>query len=483
MPFSFCFRSVRFRLTFWYALTLAVILAASGAYWYRSFARDQWEHIDKQLLLVAEDLVTFHLFEGEELSNPDHCQRLETVSRKHNWKQYVQFLNEQGNITCATSNQPSQYLPFTAEALRAVREKQPYFETIKVQNDGDVLRILTYPITVQERLVEIVQIAEPLDVHYRVLRQQRVLVGISSTLLLFLLTAGSWFVSGRALAPVVQITSAVRRISAENLSQRLPVNPCPDELADLQTTFNSVLDRLEEAFNRVRQFTADVSHELRTPLAILKGETEVALRWGKDSDELRDTLESNLEEIDRLGRIIEDLLTLAKSEAGQIPLVLNNVNLNDLMQSLYLIGKALGETKSIEFNLRMDFEGELYLVGDQLQLHRMLLNLISNAVKYTPEGGRVEVQLAVFDDNVRICVIDNGIGIAPEHLPHLFDRFYRVNDVRNRDVEGSGLGLSIVRWIVRAHGGDIQVVSEPNRGSVFTVVLPLSGLPDNRRRT
>ncbi|WP_432823357.1 sensor histidine kinase, partial [Trichloromonas sp.] len=173
--------------------------------------------------------------------------------------------------------------------------------------------------------------------------------------------------------------------------------------------------------------------------------------------------------------IIEDLLALAKSEAGEIPLALTDVNLSDLLQDLYLQGKTLAEPKSIEFSLHLQVDREIHLRGDQLQLHRMLLNLISNGVKYTPAGGRVDVSLETIGDKAQISVRDTGFGIAEEHFPHLFDRFYRIDEARNRDIGGTGLGLSIVKWIVDAHGGAIEVKSELNRGSEFSVTLPLAG--------
>jgi heavy metal sensor kinase len=422
---------------------------------------------------VAEDVIAFHLLDHDPPASLS-CRELEEFIRSHNWSEFVQFLNEQGNIACYTSNLNNAFLPTSAEALRAARSNQHYFETISFTR-GQPLRLLTYPVMSEGRLLDIVQVAESLEPTLQTLHDHRLLLTIYSPLLLVILSVGSWFVSGRTLSPVVQITSAVRRISAENLSQRLSVDSCQDEISDLQETFNSMLERLEESFNKVRQFTADASHELRTPLAILKGETEVTLRWARDADELRRTLESNMEEIDRMGRIIEDLLALAKSEAGEIPLAFTTVNLSDLLQDLYLQGKTLAEPKSIEFNLHLQVDREIYLRGDQLQLHRMLLNLVSNGVKYTPAGGKVEVYLATTDDKAQIRVVDTGFGIAEEHFPYLFDRFYRIDEARNRDIGGSGLGLSIVKWIVDAHGGTIEVKSELNKGSEFAVTLPLGG--------
>lgn len=475
-----CPGSVRFRLAFWYVVTLAVILTASGVYWYWTLSRNLQGHVDATLMMVAKDVISFHLVESPETPQEETCRKLETFIREHNWSEFVQFVNEQGNIVCHTSNLLEARLPISAEALRALHTNQPLYETVNL-TDARPLRLLTFPLAIDGHSHDVVQVAEDLGPLYETLRVHRWQLSLYSPLLLFILAIGGWFVTGRALLPVRRITNAVQRIRAENLSERLPVNQCRDEISELQETFNSMLERLEEAFTKVRQFTADASHELRTPLAILRGETEVALRWAKNPEELRATLESNLEEIDRMSRIIEDLLALAKSEAGEIPLALADVKLSDLLQDLYLQGKTLSEPKGIEFTLHMEVNQEIHLRGDQLQLHRMLLNLVSNAVKYTPDGGRVAIHLASDDHRARIRVTDTGFGIAAEHLPHLFDRFYRIDEARNRDIGGSGLGLSIVKWIVEAHGGQIEVASEPNRGSTFTVSLPLDGPPPKER--
>lgn len=475
-----CSGSVRFRLAFWYIVTLAVILTASGVYWYWTLSRNLLGHVDDKLLMVANDVISFHLVESQGTTQDQACQKLETFIREHNWSEFVQFVDEYGDIVCHTSNLLDARLPISAAALRAARRQKPLFETVRFDTDR-TLRLLTFPLDVDDHDRDVVQVAEDLGPLFKTLRMHRWQLSIYSPLLLLVLSVGGWFVTGRALSPVRRITSAVQRIRAESLSERLPVNQCRDEISELQETFNSMLQRLEEAFTKVRQFTADASHELRTPLAILRGETEVALRWAKNPEELRATLESNLEEIDRMSRIIEDLLALAKSEAGEIPLALTDVNLSDLLQDLYLQGKTLSEPKGIEFALHMEVNREIHLRGDQLQLHRMLLNLVSNAVKYTPDGGRVAIHLASDDHFARIRVVDTGFGIAAEHLPYLFDRFYRIDEARNRDIGGSGLGLSIVKWIVEAHGGQVDVASEPNRGSTFTVSLPLDGPPPKER--
>lgn len=475
------FRSIRFHLSLWYALTLAAVLAASGFFWHYYLAKEMRSRIDDKLRIIAGDVASFHLtthfehlFPHETHPPEEHCQGLEDFVRRHNWGEYIQMLNAQGSISCATSNMKGFHLPLTKLALQSASQGKPYFETIRTLGPAPI-RLLTYPIIVDGEITDLVQVGQDLSAMENALERLRLMLLIFSPLALAFLTFGGWFLAGRLLEPVVQITRTARRINAESLGKRIPVEDTQDELGQLAETFNSMLARLEDSFNRTKQFTADASHELRTPLAILKGETEVALRWGKDPEELRQTLVSNLEEIDRMGHIIEDLLLLAKSEAGELRLDIREFSLGDLLQDLYLQGKTLGEPKNIDISLRLQVTEDIRLKGDQFQLHRLMLNLVNNAIKYTPENGRVEIRLAVEGSEAVLAVADSGIGIAAEHLPHLFERFYRVDEARNRAVGGTGLGLAIVKSIAEAHEGRVEIESTPGKGSVFTVRLPLAG--------
>jgi heavy metal sensor kinase len=482
------FRSIRFQLTLWYALTLAAILAASGFFWHFYLAREMRNRVDDKLRIIAGDVAAFHLtthvehiLPHETYPDEDQCQALENFVRRHNWGEYIQMLNAQGTISCTTSNMKGFHLPLTKLSLQSASQGKPWFETIRTLGPSPI-RLLTYPIIVNDKITDLVQVGQDLSAMENALERLRLMLLFFSPLAVALLCFGGWFLTGFLLEPVVRITNAARRINAGNLSQRIHVEDTRDELAQLAETFNSMLARLEESFNRTKQFTADASHELRTPLAILKGETEVALRWGKDPEELRQTLVSNLEEIDRMGRIIEDLLLLAKSEAGELRLNVREFSLGDLLQDLYLQGKTLGEPKNIEISLHLQVTEDIRLKGDQFQLHRLMLNLVNNAIKYTAENGRVEIRLAVEGSEAVLAVADSGIGIAAEHLPHLFERFYRVDEARNRAVGGTGLGLAIVKSIVEAHEGRVEIESTSGKGSVFTVRLPLAGPPPKGKK-
>jgi signal transduction histidine kinase len=247
---------------------------------------------------------------------------------------------------------------------------------------------------------------------------------------------------------------------------------CP-EMEALISTHNQMLARLHESTSRIRQFSGDASHELRTPLTIMRGETEVALRWGKTKEDFRNTLISNMEEIERMGRIIEDLLTLAKSESGELPLSITDLSLSDLLQEMYIQARKLGEDENIEVHLQHEADKEIWLKGDDLRLRQMFWNLLTNALRYTPEHGDVYIKLECDNTHAVVTISDTGIGIEPEHIQHIFERFYRTDTARNRTDGGTGLGLAIVKWVVEAHAGSIDVTSEVNKGSSFSVTLPL----------
>ncbi len=468
------FRSIRFRLTLWYALTLAVILAASGIFWQVYLSRNMLRRIDANLRLVATEVGSFHSLHHQEPPTDAQCRLLEDFVRTHNWGEYVQILNEQGNITCFSNNLNQFRLPLSKTALQHASRGEPYYQTIRTLGSS-AIRLITYPLTSNGKITDFIQVGESLASREEALEELRLILLTFSPLAVLILSFGGWFLAGRAISPMVRITRAVQRINAESLNQRLPVERPHDEIARLAETFNSMLARLEDSFRKIRQFSADASHELRTPLTILRGETEVALRWAKSPEEFRKMLESNMEEIDRMGRIIENLLALAKSDAGEMPLEIKEVSLSDLLQELYLQGKTLGEPKGISVDLRPEVTEEIHIHGDELRLRQVFLNLISNAVKYTPSGGRVEIGLAVKEADAVVTIVDTGIGISEDHLSHIFDRFYRIDKARNRMDGGAGLGLSIVKWIVEAHDGRITVTSAPKQGSTFTVSLPLAG--------
>jgi heavy metal sensor kinase len=283
---------------------------------------------------------------------------------------------------------------------------------------------------------------------------------------------GGFALAHKSLQPVVEITTRARRITAENLDQTIPIRKVDDEIGRLTSTFNEMIRRLHDSFNQTRQFSADASHELRTPLTIMRGEIELALRSTKTPEEYRRVLQSSLEEIMRMSAIIDSLLLLAKADQGNYQAEFSEVNLRELVEELYEDSEALAERKKIRVTLRR--AGQITIVGDKVRLRQLFLNLVDNAIKYTPEGGSVTLSVEQQNGSAVFQVEDTGIGIPADEQDKIFDRFYRVDKARSREAGGSGLGLSIAKWIVDLHRGTIAVSSQMNKGSVFTVRLPLN---------
>ena len=470
----FLLRSIRFRLTFWFALTLAVILAASALFSYQYFSKTLSEQIDAELYEVAGQLELAHSAHVGTPLGSLGCELLQERIHQGNWDVFILLRGPNLQPVCASQNLLDKSLEFGAVAMQQVRWLNPHLETVNVE-EGVQLRQLSFPLKFEGRLVGVVQVARDLGPMVKTLGDLRLVYSLVGPFAIFWLCLGCWFLADRLVAPVIEVTEAAREINADNLARRLPHTGHHDELGQMVIIFNQMLERLENAFRRVRQFSGDASHELRTPLTILRGETEVTLRWAKQPEEFRDMLRSNLEEIDRMEGIIESLLVLAKSEAGELILDVKAFSLSDLVQALYLQARTLGEAKHIDVKLRVEVDAELFIYGDELRLRQMFLNLIANGIKYTPEGGALEIALLREGEMARIDVCDTGIGIPVEYQPFIFDRFYRVDKARNRMDGGSGLGLSIVRSIAEAHGGQISVQSTPGKGSTFTVLLPLGG--------
>ncbi len=277
----------------------------------------------------------------------------------------------------------------------------------------------------------------------------------------------------RNLEAIQRLTRLMDQTTAEMLPPTFTVAETSEpEIQKLAHSYNDLMARRVTNLRRARQFSADVTHELRTPLTILRGETELALRNSRDKKQLREVLESNLEEISRMSYLIEDLLLLSKSDLGEIPLKMELLHLDELVVELHHQAQLLATAKNISVELHCP-DGQILIQADSLRLRQVFLNLLTNAIKYTPENGIVTIDLALNENTVTIDITDTGIGIDNKHLDAIFDRFYRVNKTSNRNDGGSGLGLSIVKWIINAHAGSVTVSSTLGQGSKFTVELPL----------
>jgi len=279
-----------------------------------------------------------------------------------------------------------------------------------------------------------------------------------------------YLLARKALSPMQQLHRSTEEITADRLDRRLPVANAQDELGQLTQTINAMIGRLERSFAEFRRFTADASHELRTPLTAIRTETEVALRQSLSMADYRHLLGSILEECERLSRLTDQLLALSREDAGAACPVRESVELSTLLDSVLETMRPLAEAKAL--HLCMDGKEVIRVLGDEMRLRQVFYNVLDNAIKYTPEGGTVEVRMARQHGGAVITIRDNGIGIPPEHLPRVFDRFYRVDKARSREQGGTGLGLSIAKTIVAAHAGQVDLTSILGQGTLCTVTLP-----------
>jgi heavy metal sensor kinase len=279
----------------------------------------------------------------------------------------------------------------------------------------------------------------------------------------------------RALSPVDKIAASAERISSQNLSERLPVAQTGDELERLSIALNHMVERLDQAFQYSRRFVADASHELRTPLTVLRGEIESVVQEPRLPAEWRERMGSALEEVERLANIVEGLFAISRLDAGEAQAEWVRFDLGQLAAATTDQMFLLAEDKKIA--LACTAPKGVWVEGDRARLKQVVVNLLDNAIKYTAEGGEIALTVSTIDSKAVLEVVDNGIGIPPEALPRIFDRFYRVDKARSRDLGGAGLGLSIVKSICTAHHGRVEASSTPGQGSRFRVELPLAWVP------
>jgi heavy metal sensor kinase len=378
-----------------------------------------------------------------------------------NKKTYIQFADANGTILYRSYNLATDSLMITdTVSANSILVTTGYLngEPVRVAalRDRNFSYLVGYPLAELRDLLE--------NLYFIFL----LLVPIALAVSIF----GGLALAHKSLQPVDEITTRARRITAENLDQTLPVRNVNDEIGRLTATFNEMIQRLHDSFAQVRQFSADASHELRTPLTVMRGEIELALRSTKTPLEYRTVLESSLEEILRMTSITDNLLLLAKAEQGTLEVHFSEVDLKSLVDELYEDSEVLAEQKHVAVSLQEN--APITIVGDKDRLRQLFLNLVDNAIKYTPEGGRVTLTARHQNGSALFQVHDTGIGIPPEEIEKIFDRFYRVDKARSREQGGTGLGLSIAKWIAELHRGTISVTSEVNKGSTFTVTLPLN---------
>ncbi len=337
--------------------------------------------------------------------------------------------------------------------------------------DGTPYRFVSVPVTFPDSGKGItIHLGRSMDSLTGVLNEYLYIYLFSVPVILAISVPVGWYLAGRALKPFDEVAKTVEQITSENLGTQITTKHKEEEIRRLVLAFNAMVRRLNDSFQQMRKFNADAAHELRTPLSILQGENEIALRSPNLPEEVHSVLASNLEELQRLTRIVNDMLILAEADAGSQVLKMKPNNLRPMLEDLVEQMRVLAMDRNIEIDLAQSTDA--IIEADSLWLRRALLNLLDNAIKYSKDGGKVEARIATGDNRVEVTVTDQGIGIAPADLPHIFDRLYRADPARSRSSGGTGLGLSLVKWIIEAHHGHLSVESEIDRGTTFKISLP-----------
>jgi heavy metal sensor kinase len=471
--------SVRARLALWYAGAFALFLAllAVGAYVF--LARATLARTDEYLVETADALAGD--VEGATDEGLPDSTAIAEAFREFHFRDLAVALYE-GTTGAALALSPAQAridqrgtaVDASPALAELVRRSQDEGETYVTRNSGDGdERLLATPFLLGERPLVIV-VSRSLAAHEQVLREARYTLLLAIPVALSLATAGGYVLARKSLQPVVAMSEQAARIGASTLEERLPVVNPRDELGRLASVFNDLLGRLARSFEQQRQFMADASHELRTPVAIISGEAELTLsREQRTSEEYRSALSGIGEETRRLAKIVDDCFLLAHADAGDRPLLLEELYVDELADECVRAVRTLAARKSVDVELATD--GELPFRGDQALLRRMLINLLDNAIKYTPSGGRVRVAASRLRDQYHLTVADNGPGIPVEARQRLFERFFRVQRARvaeGSDGGGAGLGLAIARWIAEKHGGRLELARSDESGSEFEITLP-----------
>ncbi len=326
-----------------------------------------------------------------------------------------------------------------------------------------------------------ISIARSMEEEERILREFSWYYGWLSPLIIVSAAVLGWFMARRALVPVNELAATAERITSSNLAVQIPQRGANDELDKLIESFNRMIERLNESFIQTRQFSTDVSHELRTPLTAIRGQLEVALLAAKTPEQYQEAILNALQDVERLSKTIRALLLLSQAESGQVDLQKQLVEFDDVVADI--VEQFQIPAEGAHVTLRLERRDSVWMMADRIQIERLVSNLLSNAVKYTPAGGEVSVSVYRAGEWAQFLVSDTGVGISPDHLPYIFDRFYRVPSHGRQKSDSSperglGLGLSFVAWIVRAHGGHIDVNSTPGKGSTFHVRLPVGPMPE-----
>lgn len=465
-------RSLRFRITAGYVLGFAIALSALGVL-FLAEARFRLQQLHGAVLAAERDVIVSSITVtpqgivwANSVHDPDrayHLARLRRLLLITTLDGRILEISD-GYRRLSADDQPDALLREIESTRRSPQpvvtvrqaDSRPHliWQTTFRQNGGEYFLSMAADFSDAEAL---------LDTYRRTWLLSMPVVMLVSGLF-------GWWISRRALRPLNDVLAAAERVSVGSLSLRVPSPHSGDELDALIMRFNSMVERLERSFAQIAQFSVDASHELRTPLTAIRGQLEVALMTGRTEADYRDAIADALEGVDRISQIVKSLLTLAQAESGQLVLHKSVVDVAATLGDIVNQFRLSSDEKRI--TIRTTIESPCWAELDRVQFERLVMNLLSNAVRFTPEGGEIRIVLFRSQTDLHLTVSDSGPGVSPEHLPHIFERFYRAVHSEHEGEKGLGLGLSFVDWIVKAHGGRITVESEPGKGASFLVTLP-----------
>lgn len=457
-------RHVRTRLTIWYvsvlAGTLALYVAGSSIFLFLNL-RGELDHSLDQDIETVESLLTFGP-DGRLILSPTHSEQGEEPDQGR----LMEILSPEGGLLFRSrplGQRSLGGLPFPGEG------KQDYSERSSKFPDGTRIRLASrfHMVGARPVIIRLARNEEPLWSQFRTLFAV-LLLGLPVALTVA--GIGGYALALRALSPLEAIATRAEMITAERLGERLPIENPGDELGHLARVFNDALARLERSFEQMRRFTADASHELRTPLTAIRTVGEVGLRTHGDTGQYRDIIGSMLEEANRLTRLVDSLLTISRADAGHFQLNRTSFALIDVTLEASGLLEVLAEEK--DQHLTVEGDRRVMVYADRVILRQALVNVMDNAVKYSPRAGAIVVRVGQAGNDALVEVKDSGPGIAPEHRASVFERFYRADKSRSRELGGSGLGLAIVKWAVEAHGGCVSLTCGENGGCTFGLRVP-----------